>query len=149
MSVKRNIAISAIVLIVLCVGVVTWALWQGSPKEILGIADQFKSDNSWKLISDEVNPPRTMCFDVTCPSVSRSWTLPGPITSIDQFQKIATIGDKKMEVPSTCFRIIDTSQPAPSYNCDASLVLDTYQIRLSYYDTEQPKVISLIIEKAY
>ena len=149
MQIKRNIVISLIVFIILCVGFVAWMFWQGSPKEILGVANQFKPDSSWKLISEEVNPPRTMCFDVICPSVSRSWTLPGPITNIDQFQKIATIGNKKMEVPSTCFRIIDTSQPAPSYSCDASYVLDNYQITLSYYDTERPAIVDLTVEKVH
>lgn len=75
MSKKKKTILSIITMFVILLGIfLTFVFYRGSPDKILSVADQFKPPTSWKLESNDVTPPQTICLgDVACPSVSRSW----------------------------------------------------------------------------
>ena len=74
---KRKLKIVS-TLVILCVialiGILFALFYVGSTKEIVAVADQFKPDSSWKLVTDDVQPPKAFCGDVECPRVYRGWS---------------------------------------------------------------------------
>lgn len=150
MTKKREIIIGIVLFIALVSSMAIWLGWSGSTKDIVGVADQFKPYSSWVLVSSHAVPPRTLCLgdDGACPSISRYWTVKTPITSADQFKKIAVIKNTNMTLLSECFYINTAAGRQDSSSCDASITLDGYKFLLSYYGTDNPGTINLRVEKS-
>lgn len=119
---------------------VFWAFYEGSPKEIVSVADQFKPQPEWQLKQDSVVPPRNGCIDIECPSVGRSWTLPQEINR-EQFEQIAQMGTTKLTISSDCFEKDETGYVIKS--CDATGVIDGYDVSLSYSGSKPQIVLSV------
>lgn len=79
----KIIGIIAAVLVVLVGGLLAWLSWEGSPKEIVSVADEFKPDASWELVKEEIIPPRNSCISVHCPHVHREWRTSSRLTTND------------------------------------------------------------------
>lgn len=131
-----------IVLFGLVIGFIIWFFYIGSPKEIISVADQFKPKSEWKLTQNHVEPPRNFCVDVRCPSLGRSWTLPEKINR-ERFEQIAYIGKTKLTIANDCFEKDGDGNVIES--CDASAIIDGYDVLLSYSGSI-PQIV-LAIEK--
>ena len=150
MAIKRDLGISIGIFFIVIIGIAIWSTWSGNSREIESVANQFKPDSSWRLVSSRTEPPRNMCLgDTACPSIWRLWALQSPIENVDQFQKIATIDGNKMKILDECFYVATPEGKQPSSSCDASIIVHGYQIRLSLYGSEQPGEIGLTVEKAH
>lgn len=81
MDKKRNkLLLYVAVPICLIGGFLYWLTWTGSTAHIESVADQFKAPSSWKLVGSYSKPPSTVCLEGSCPSLSRTWTTPTPLT---------------------------------------------------------------------
>jgi cbb3-type cytochrome oxidase subunit 3 len=139
---------STIILIVfgLMIYLVVWFLYTGSPREIVAIADQFKPGQDWTLKQEHIEPPRSFCVDVDCPSVSRRWSLPQELDK-QKFEEIALIGKNHLVPTDSCFEKNKSGETIKL--CDAVGTIDGYHITLTYsgnhYSDGKPGV-SLYIE---
>lgn len=102
----------------------------GSPKEILSVADQFKTKPEWQLTQNSVEPPRNSCIDIVCPSVGRSWILPQKLNR-ENFEQIAYIGNTKLTITPDCFEKDKEGHVLES--CDAVGIINDYDVVLTYY----------------
>ena len=117
---KKIILFSTITLFMLLIG--GWAFltsWTGSPKDILVVANQFKVDNSWKLESEALLPPKILCLASSghCPHISRTWKVQEAIDH-DQLQSILNrSGWNKVKIDSpNCYHSSDpNSRRLPCY----------------------------------
>lgn len=103
-------------------------LYEGSTTKILKIADQFKPDSSWELVSERIEPPRLLCIDVSCPSISRTWKTNEPITreNLEHQLKISNLSLTIQEADCT-----------PQYNpyggvpyCSAEGIINDMRVRI-------------------
>lgn len=133
-----------IVLFGLMIYFVAWFFYVGSPKEIVSLADQFKPGLDWTLRQEHVEPPRSFCIDVDCPSVSKGWSLSKKIDR-QQFENIASIGNSRLTLSDDCFK----NEAAVDF-CDATGTVNGYEVTLTYtsqdYRDEKPGV-SLYIKQ--
>lgn len=70
---KQNILIALGIILSAIIGFLVWFFYVGSPREMISVADQLKTDPDWELASESIQPPRTVCIDGDCPSLSRQW----------------------------------------------------------------------------
>ena len=70
---KKNIFITLGIIFGAITAFLVWFFYVGSPKEMISVADQLKTDPDWELVSEGIQPPRTVCIDGDCPSLSRQW----------------------------------------------------------------------------
>lgn len=106
-----------------------WYFYEGSPREILSVADQFKPKPEWQLEQETVEPPRNSCIDIRCPSVGRSWILPTEMNR-EQFKEIAHVGQVQLAISTSCFEEDASGHVVKS--CDAAGTIDGYSVSLSY-----------------
>lgn len=132
-----------IVLIGVIVGFGFWLTYEGDPKEIVSVADQFKPGAEWKLTSNHVEPPQNSCIDIACPSVGRSWILPQKLNR-ENFEEIAHTDNTKLTILPDCFEKDEEGRALES--CDAMGVVNDYDVTLTYYgrDTEHNKPIVIL-----
>lgn len=98
----KIIGIIAAVLVVLIGGLLAWLSWEGSPKEIVSVADEFKPGASWELVREEIIPPRNSCIDVHCPHVHREWQSEEPMTLEAIREILKKAGWSKVAVSGSC-----------------------------------------------
>jgi hypothetical protein len=71
---KILIIFGIIVPVILIAGFIFIYTWEGSPKKIVAVADQFQAPTSWQLVSENIRGPRISCWDGGgCPYVHRVW----------------------------------------------------------------------------
>lgn len=70
---KKNVLIVLGIILGAIIAFLVWFFYVGSPKEMVSVADQLKTDPDWELVSEGIHPPRTVCIDGDCPSLSRQW----------------------------------------------------------------------------
>lgn len=147
---KRRWMINSGIIIALLVaffGFLAWFFYVGSPKEIMTVADQFKPDPSWELVSEKIQPPATFCIDVECPSVHRSWNT-HTLISKDKLQQQLELSRWNLKIDSDC-----TLDPnifgAGTTICSASGVVNGYLVVVSISGSNTPgnTRVSLNIEK--
>lgn len=102
--------------------------WTGSSKEIESIANQFKPQSNWKLISDRVEGPKNWCGDLVCPSVSRQWKTDHALSK-EEFKEILKKSKWNFAVDGSCL-------PNNTYGkhvtlCSAKGVIDNYRVSAS------------------
>jgi hypothetical protein len=142
----REILINVGVPIVVLGCFVYWLGWSGSTNDIESAANQFKPDSSWKLVGNDANPPKTLCFDGTCPGLRKAWELPAPIQDRTAFEKIAQINDTRMNIDNNCFYKAPSDKVA-SKLCGASLLKNGYHIELDYSGYDSPATLILYIDQ--
>ncbi|MCW4385831.1 hypothetical protein OH146_08600 [Salinibacterium sp. SYSU T00001] len=80
-------------LIVLALAAFLVAKIPGSTEEIEAVADSYPVDESWLLASEQIVPPRILCFDsVPCPSVQRHYVLPAAVSMEDFTERARSMG---------------------------------------------------------
>ena len=136
---KRRWKIGSAIIIAsfsIAVGLLLWLSYTGSTKEIVAVADQFKPDPSWELKSEAIEPPRTFCGDVECPSVFRLWGTENQLSK-SEFQKIINLAGWNFPVDEDCEvnpNVFGTSLPT----CTASGAIDGYRVSLSVRGSSSP-----------
>lgn len=71
--------IGGIVLLVVAFAVI--GFWPGSTKDIEAVANKFQPGDGWKLESEQIEPPRFICLQADCNTMSRRWALEKNITT--------------------------------------------------------------------
>lgn len=116
----RIIFFSVVAFIIVAIGGLTaYVSWQGDPKEIIAVADQFKPDDSWTLDSEGLTPPKLLCFAGSghCPHISRTWKTPQAI-DYDQLQSILSKSgwsEVKIDSPNCYHKDNANSYSLPCY----------------------------------
>lgn len=147
---KRRWMITSGIIVALLVaffGFLAWFFYVGSSKEIVAIADQFKPDSSWELVSENIQPPATFCVDVECPSVHRSWNTHTLISKVKLQQQLELSG-WKFKIDNDCSlspNIFGTGTTI----CSASGIVNGYSATVSISGSNTPgnTRVSLNIEK--
>lgn len=126
-----------IALLVTFVGFLIWFFYIGSSREIITVADRFKPDPSWQLKSEKIEPPRTICIDVECPSVWRQWKT-NEFVSYDTLRDRLTSSGLDLEIDGDC-----TLNPADNTEdmkvCSASGVSGEYEISVTVRSSNSSK----------
>lgn len=115
-----------VLLIGLVIGFGFWLAYEGDPKEIVSVADQFKPGAEWKLTKDDIEPPSNTCIDVECPSVSRKWES-DTILSRQDLETMIHESRLELHPEKDCFQINETR---PAAWCDANGSEKGYTIEL-------------------
>lgn len=110
----------------LVVGLGFWLAYEGDPKEIISVADQFKPGVEWKLTNNHVEPPQNSCIDIECPSVSKTWESSTIITMNSLDQLIQQAGWQPT-YESDCFKI---TEERPTSWCDVEFKVGNYYVTL-------------------
>lgn len=106
-----------------------WLFYVGSPKEIVAVADQFKPDPSWTLENEHVVPPQTMCIDVECPSLSKTWATKHLLTR-EELQKRLDISGWEFQIDGDCLikgNYYGTALPV----CSARGIINNFEVVVS------------------
>lgn len=103
MSKKKKNILSVVAIIVILLGAfVAFITWRGNPDKILSVANQFQTPASWKLESELVRPPQTVCIDGgSCPEVHRTWIVNTPLTK-DVFKGLLTSANWNFAIHNSC-----------------------------------------------
>lgn len=130
---KRNWKIGSAIIIAffaLIISFLIWFFYVGSTKEIVAIADQFKPDPAWQLKSETIEPPRSFCLDVECPSVSRKWKI-GNLLNRDEFAKLVHFSGWNFDINGNCV-LEDKNRYSDSIEvCSASGTDKGYKISIT------------------
>ena len=128
---KRRWKIASAIIIFslsIVIGLLLWLSYTGSSKEIEAVANQFKPDASWELISERITPPMTFCLDsVECPSIARRWKTETLLTRSEFVETLHRAG-WNFEVEGSC--VLDNpNRYGDSIGvCSASGVIESYEI---------------------
>ena len=113
-----------------------WVMYIGSSKEIVAVANQFKPDASWKLESESIVPPRTLCIDVECPSVGRVWKTKNLVSKVELRKQLDKSG---WDFPIEDDCLLDPgSWGAALPLCTARGNVDNYDISVSVRGSNTP-----------
>lgn len=107
-----------------------WLSYGGSTRDIETAANQLKSDDTWTLTAEHIEPPRNVCIgDNACPSVFKSWKVNHVITS-DEFRDILSQSGWNFPVEGMC-DIATGGNGAGTTICSAQGRTDEYVVNLS------------------
>lgn len=136
------IALSTLLLVFL-----SWFFYTGSTKEIVAVADQFKPDSSWELVSENIQPPATVCIDIECPSVHRSWNT-HTLISKEKLVKQINLSGWSFHIDNDCILSPDIFGAGITV-CSAKGVIGDYAVTVSINGSNSPgsAYISLSIER--
>ena len=140
-SSKRKLTIVS-TLVILCVialtGILFILFYVGSTKEIVAVADQFKPDSSWELVTNDIQPPKAFCGDVECPRVLKQWKTDSTITR-DKLSRLLRETGWNFNINGSC-TIDRPGQISDSIQvCTASGVVDQYDISVSVTSSNPPE----------
>lgn len=147
---KKILKITVIAIILVIVSFIAFFNWitaPGDTKEILAVASQFKSDTSWHLKYDQLEPPRKACLgDIACPSISRTWET-GKVVNYDELNMILNqSGWKNVQIEKDCLeRTKDFNKPI----CPASGKVGNYSVQIFISEStsnEHSALLSLFIK---
>ncbi len=106
----------------------------GSTQPIKAAADKFRAPENWKLIGDQVIPPRFFCVgDVACPSLHRTWGLDTPLTKIE-FEKLLSNSRLLLPVDSECIESPRFSGSVPL--CTANGKIDNFETSITFWQKD-------------
>lgn len=135
----KGVPLITFVSVIVIGGLLFWLGWSGDTNEIKSAANQFKPDASWKLVSEHATPPKTLCFDEICPSVSKKWRLEKAMTQRDDFAKIAKINGQNFTISDQCFN--QSGELNSIDYCEAALQQDKHTFTLTYrVSNDKPEV---------
>ena len=125
--------VSVLILIPLVVFIVL-SYQHGSIEPIETEIGKFKPDSSWQLVSEDFQPPRTICLDGNCPSAQRVW-----------HSRVAMSNDVLNSMLkgagwSTSDDICRNKQTVEDYSCFATIDDGEYTVQIST-NTKQSKTI--------
>ncbi len=143
---KKIVLYAAALIIAILAIFVYWITWTGSTDHIESVADQFKVPDSWELVRDHADPPRTLCIAQRCPNLVRTWSTPAPITQTEISDILNDSGWGHIVPHKDC----EQSKTASGSNvCRMYGVVDRYKITISAL-TESPSLnkptVSLLME---
>lgn len=148
---RRNWIIGSGIIIILFIlaimGVVRF-FWVGSADEIVSVANQFKPQSGWKLTSEHIEPPRTWCIDVKCPSISRRWETHTPLT-YDEFSTLLKQQGWNFAINGDC--LVDPNDYADLTSiCDATGLINEYKATLTIRTSDRGMrgFVGLAVERA-
>lgn len=142
---RRSWIIGSTIIIILFIVAIAGILrffWVGSSNEIVSVANQFKPQPEWRLVSEHIEPPRTWCIDVECPSINRTWTLNHTITQ-QNLTEWAQKAGWEISFEDGCFERYSNGSQASS--CWAHSTTREYSITLLADNNEHRPVITLTI----
>ena len=119
-----------IVLFGLFIASIAWFFYEGSPKEIVSVADQFKPRPEWKLTQESVEPPRNFCVDVACPSIIRKWEA-NEVLNQETVESLIKQSGWKLTAEEDCLKI---TPDRPSSWCDIRGKVNGYTISLDIHN---------------
>lgn len=136
------IALSTLLLVFL-----SWFFYTGSTKEIVAVADQFKPDSSWELVSENIQPPATVCIDVECPSIWRQWRS-NTTASSETFRSLLKQVRWNLKIDTDC-NYNDAGLGKNLKLCSASGVTDNYLVEVTIRNDSTPSttLVGLSIKK--
>lgn len=123
-------------------------IYQGSPKEIVAVADQFQPDESWQLTTERIVPPAFTCLEANCPSVHRTWETGDNITK-QEFQKVLNDSGWNFVIEDDCLPRANITGSGQTL-CGAKGHIGDYQINVNAVggnDSQSDGRIILSIEK--
>jgi hypothetical protein len=118
------------------IGFLIWFFYVGSTKEIVAVADQFKTDPSWDLSSERVEPPRNFCIDIECPSLSRQWKTDS-ILSKEELREYLKMSGWDFNIEGDCLVDKNISGTAITL-CSASGVVNGYKVTVYISGSSTP-----------
>lgn len=130
---KRRWKIGSAIIIVsfaIVIGLLIWLSYTGSTKEIVAVADQFKPDPSWELKSEAIEPPRTFCGNIECPSVNRQWQTSNLINR-EELSSILKRSGWNFTIQGTCFMQNNRYHSDSIEVCSADGFVNNYVIKIS------------------
>lgn len=77
----RIVAVVIAVIVLVPVLFVVIGFWPGSTKDIEAVANKFQPGDGWRLESEQIEPPRLICLQADCNTMTRAWTLEKNITT--------------------------------------------------------------------
>lgn len=120
--------------IVIIIGIVGYVV--GSTLHIESVANQFQASSSWKLVSSHTVSPDIFCFDVPCPSLSRTWSTPEPVTQKQLLQVLKKSNWNDITLDEDCG---DTRENRVNpFICSIHGYIDKYS--LTIYTEEQSSI---------
>lgn len=122
-----------------------WLFHVGSTDEITSVANQFKADPTWQLEDEHIEPPATICFDVACPSVSRTWKTPQLVTE-EELSHVLRQSEWPFEISGEC-KSTNISSGTRLPICTATGDREGYIIKVSVTSSEQSNGVNLSIER--
>ena len=143
MSKKRIIITAFAVVIAGLAAFVYWFTWKGSTKEIVAVADQFKAPSDWQLVTDRVEPPRTICLDSRCPSLHRSSKTNSNLTK-QVLQEIVYRSGWKLVVDGDCEARTNTSGAVPVCTAEG-LIVNNYQASVTIWKNSVEKTEGRVV----
>ncbi len=118
----KKIVLYAAALIIAALAVfVYWITWTGNTDHIESVADQFKADSSWELVSDHVKPPKTVCIEGGCPSLNRTWITSKPLTQDELSDVVKRSGWNDVKIEKGC-------EPRKDSVCPVRGTVDKYEV---------------------
>jgi len=143
----KNIALITTISVVVFGGSIFWLGWSGSAKDLEQVANQFRPNSSWELKSETIEPPRTLCFDVTCPSLRREWRTDAPL-SRDDFLSILMKSGWDFSIKGDC-KLDQNSYGDNISLCSASGIVDNYRVEITVSGSNPVKnaFVELGVEK--
>lgn len=109
--------------------------YQGSPKEIVAVADQFQPPTNWELTDERIVPPAFMCLEANCPSVHRSWKTDGILTK-EQFHAVLNNSGWDFTIVGECTLNPNVSGSIPL--CSAEGVDGQYRVSTTAWGSDRP-----------
>jgi hypothetical protein len=127
---KILIIIGIIVPVILLAGFIFIYTWEGSPKKIVAVADQFQAPASWELTSEQIRPPRISCWDGGgCPQVHKVWETNSKISKEEFRQVLQESGWEDFQIEKECELPQGVSGSSVS-TCSTHGIVDDYNVNL-------------------
>ena len=120
--------------VVIIAGLVYWLSWSGSTDHIKSVANQFKPDSSWKLVSETIRPPQTLCIGMTCPYLARAWTMEKPIDQAELSKILQDSGWTDVKVEQEC--VDAKKETGRIHTCSVRGKVDRYSIIIYADDSD-------------
>lgn len=127
--------------------IVYYFSYRGDATEIVAVANQFKPDPSWKLVSEDITVPQNFCLNSSCPQVCRSWEINGSY-ELEDLEKLVTQTGWSLSIEGTCVKN-PRSFGAPTELCSAKGKVDKYKVSIivSGSINQNNDEVTLIVEE--
>lgn len=128
---KRFAIIVAGIIALIMVVILVVVFWQGSTKDIVAEANKFQPPAEWTLTSEQVEPPRLVCFgDMACPEITRSWKNDTHTLTYDNLKSILLSAGWEFVIEGDC--LLSTEASGSVSLCHATGVAGKYNIYVDY-----------------
>lgn len=97
-----------------------------STDKLVSIANQFQPDESWELVSENLQPPRRACLGGSCNSLTRRWKVDGLATK-EQLQAAINNSGWSMTIEGDC-NIASAAAGSGSSVCNSRTDIDGHEV---------------------